>query len=191
MKFFQYNYDSGLITLEEESLLLIKEFNDLLEPKRNITKEDKTGKRKERAFREFKYLYLFYDGKSPYFSFPEQERHKESLIDAGITPAEYEDLLFKEACRKYDKIENSSLELRLLKAAMIAVENQINYLENVDLSERDPMTGKPIFKSKDLIAEIKGCKDLITSLRELEMQVKKGVEVESTLRGNVDIGMFD
>lgn len=191
MKFFQYDYDSGQITLEEESLLLIKEFNDLLEPKRNITKNDKTGKKKERAFNEFKYLYLFYDGKSPYFSFPEQERHREALIDAGLTPEQYEDQLFKEACKKYDKLENSSLEIRLLKSAMVAVENQIYYLQNVDLGERDPATGKPIFKSKDLIAEIKGCKDLITSLRELEMQVKKGSEVESSLRGNAEVGMFD
>ena len=74
---------------------------------------------------------------------------------------------------------------------MSAVEKQIEYLNNVDLAERDPATGKPIFKSKDLIAEIKGCKDLISSLRELESQVKKGLATESTIRGNTEIGMFD
>lgn len=74
---------------------------------------------------------------------------------------------------------------------MNAVENQINYLDNVDLQERDPVTGKPIFKSKDLIAEIKGCKDIITSLRELEKQVKTGIEVASNLRGDVETGILD
>lgn len=74
---------------------------------------------------------------------------------------------------------------------MSAVDKQIFYLENVDLQERDPNTGKPIFKSKDLIAEIKGCRDLISTLRELEIQVKRGLEVESNLRGDAQIGMFD
>ena len=54
-----------------------------------------------------------------------------------------------------------------------------------------PATGKPIFKSKDLIAEIKGCKDLISTLRELQVQVKRGLEVENNLRGNAEVGMFD
>jgi len=74
---------------------------------------------------------------------------------------------------------------------MSAVEKQIFYLDNVDLQERDPATGKPIFKSKDLIIEIKGCRDLISTLRELEVQVKRGLATESTLRGNTEIGMFD
>jgi hypothetical protein len=74
---------------------------------------------------------------------------------------------------------------------MTAVEGQIFYLEHVDLNERDPQSGKPIFKSKDLISEIKGCKDIISSLRELEMQVKKGEETENTLRGGAEAGLFD
>ena len=74
---------------------------------------------------------------------------------------------------------------------MRAVEEVIHYFETMDSSERDPITGKPILKTKDIIAEIKGCKDLITSLRELEVQVKKGLETESKLRGDTTPGMFD
>ena len=74
---------------------------------------------------------------------------------------------------------------------MTAVENQIFYFEHINLQERDPITGKPVFKSKDLIAEIKGSKDIITGLRDLELQVKKGEESENNLRGGVEAGMFD
>ena len=74
---------------------------------------------------------------------------------------------------------------------MLAVENQIYYLEHIDLQERDEVTGKPIFKSKDLIAEIKGSKDIITGLRDLELQVKKGEESENNLRGGAEVGLFD
>lgn len=191
MKFFVYDNVNGEIVLEDDTIFLLKEFSDLLEDSRNKTKEDKTGKKRTKAFRELKYIYLFYDWKSPYFQFLEQDKHNEAIKDSGLTKEEFNDSLFKIACQKYDELQNSSLDIKLLKAAMIAVEKQIFYLENVDLQERDDVTGKPIFKSKDLIAEIKGCKDLISSLRELEVQVKKGLETESTVRGNTELGMFD
>lgn len=191
MKFFRYDNVNGDVILEDESLFLIRELETLLDPKRNITKTDKTGKNKTRAFKEFKYIYLFFDWGSPYFAFAEQDKHKESLLDSGLTDQEFDDPVFREACKKYDALQNSSLEIRLLKGAMLAIENQIHYLEHIDLQERDPVTGKPIFKSKDLIAEIKGCKDIITALRELEYQVKKGEATNENLRGDVEAGMFD
>lgn len=191
MKFFQYDNENGQLILVQDEILLIKELSALLEPSRNISKTDKTGKKKERAFKELKYIYLFFDGESPYFQFPEQDKHKEAFADSELTDAEFNDQIFKEACRKYDELQNSSLEIRLLKAAMLAVESQIFYLEHVDLAERDPVTGKPIFKSKDLISEIKGCTDIITGLRDLELQVKKGESTQSKLRGDVEAGIFD
>lgn len=191
MKFFMYDNVNGKIEINDESLLLTKEFELLLDLNRNKTKEDKTGKLKSKAFKEFKYIYLFFDWESPYFKYSEQDKHSESFKDSGLSEEEFNDELFRAACRKYDEVQNSSLDIKLLKAAMIAVEGQIYYLEHVDLNERDPVSGKPIFKSKDLIAEIKGCKDLISSLRELEKQVKEGIESESTLRGDLEIGRFD
>lgn len=190
MKFFKYDRSIGEIMLDDETVFLIKEIGQLLEVKRNITAEDPSGLSKIKAFKELKYIYLFIDWESPYFSMAEQDRHNEALKDSGLTESEFNDPLFREACKKYDELQNTSLDIRLLKAAMIAVENQIYYLEHIDLQERD-LNGKPIFKSKDLIAEIKGCKDLLGGLRELEVQVKKGLETESSVRGNVSVGMFD
>lgn len=191
MKFFIYDSVNEEIMLNDESILLIREFAALLDVKRNITKDDKTGKKKTRAFKEFKFLYLFFDWGSPYFEYSEQDRHFEALADSGLTEEEYEDPKFKMACQKYDNLQNASLDIRLLKAAMTAVEGQIFYLEHVDLNERDETTGRPIFKSKDLIAEIKGCKDIISSLNELETQVKKGTETDNLLRGGAEAGLFD
>lgn len=177
--------------LNDESILLIKEFKALLNDDRNKTKADKTGKNRERAFKEFKFIYLFFDWESPYFLYSEQERNNEALLDSELTEEEFNDPTFRDACRKYDELQNSSQEIRLLKSARTSVENVIFYLEHVNLDERDPLTGKPIFKTKDLIAEIKGCKDIISGLRELEKQVKKGVDDESALRGGVEAGFYD
>ena len=191
MKFFKYDRGNGSLELNNESLILTKEFKDLLEVGRNKSPSDKSGKNKEKAFREFTYIYLFFDWESPYFQIPEQDRHLACMEDSGLNESDLTDELFVAACRKYDEIQNSSLSMRLLKGAMSAVETLIYYLTNVDVNERDPLTGKPIFKSKDLIAEIKGCKDVIAGIRDLETQVKKGLEKENTLRGGIETGLFD
>lgn len=191
MKFFVYDNVNGNVSLEDTSILLIKEFEALIDDNRNKSSSDKTGKKRLRAFKEFKFIYLFFDWESPYFQYTEQDKHAEAMKDSGLSDEEFDDPKFRMACQKYDEIQNSSLDIKLLKAAMNAVDNQIFYLSNVDLQERDPITGKPIFKSKDLIAEIKGCKDLISTLRELQVQVKKGLEIESNVRGNTEIGLFD
>jgi hypothetical protein len=192
MKFFRYDKANGNIEIDDDGeIFLIKEFNDLINLKRNITKEDKTGKNRTLAFKELKYIYLFFDWQSIYFPLIESEKHINALRDSELSDEEFNNSEFRAACRKYDEMQNSSLDLKMLKSAMGAVEKQIFYLDNVDLQERDILTGKPIFKSKDLIAEIKGCRDLISTLRELEVQVKKGLDIESNVRGNTELGMFD
>ena len=125
MKFFVYDNVNGNVSLDNESILLIKEFENLLELSRNKTQHDKTGKLRTRAFREFKYIYLFFDWTSPYFQFIEQDRHAEALKDASLTQEEFNDSTFRTACQKYDMMQNSSLDLKMLKSAMGAVEKQI------------------------------------------------------------------
>ena len=191
MKFFIYDKDNECVVLNSVGLLLTEEFNALMEPKRNITKTDKTGKNKDRAYREFQYIFLFFDWESPYFSLPEQERHQASLEDSKLTEIEFNSPEFRKACKLYEDTQNASLPLRLLRGAMNSVETLIFYLNHIDLNERDIVTGKPIFKSKDLIAEIKGCKDVIVSLNELETQVKKEIEPSNGLRGNTEAGYYD
>ena len=61
MDFFVYDKENGNVGINDESILLVKELSDLFELNRNKTKEDKTGKNKTRAFRELKYIYLFFD----------------------------------------------------------------------------------------------------------------------------------
>jgi hypothetical protein len=190
MDFFQYDKVSGNIEIDDAHILIVREFSALLDTKRNITPEDKTGKKRLLAFKELKYIYLFFDWKSVYFSLPEQTRHEEALLDSGLTPEEFNDETFRAACRKYQEIQESNPALQLLKAAQNAVSKVTYYLNNVDLQERDE-TGKPIFKNKDLIAEIKGSKDLLVALKELENQVKKDIDISSGLRGDIEGGMFD
>lgn len=61
MKFFVYDNVNGNVAIEDVSILLTKEFEVLLDDNRNKSSADKTGKKRLRAFREFKFIYLFFD----------------------------------------------------------------------------------------------------------------------------------
>lgn len=191
MKFFAYDDVNGEIVLVEESFYLIKEFNALLDTKRNISATDKTGKKKEQAYKEIKFMFLFFDWDSPYFQFAEADRYNEAFLDSALSLSEMEEPVFKEACRKYDELQNTSKIGNLLKSSLKTVDKITNYLDNIDVEERDPLTGKPIFKIKDIIAELKGAKDLIDTIKSLEMSFKKNMEPEGRLRGDKEAGMFD
>lgn len=186
----KYNLDTNTVDIDD-GFGLIKEFRDLQQPKRNITKTDKTGEKGELFQKELIFMAQYYNWSSPYRKYSESEKFKNALSDSELTEKQLEDPLFKAACKKYEEMHDLNYEIRLLKSTMKSVESIIYYFENLDVNERDPETGKPLFKTKDIIAEIKGARDLIMSVRELEDRVKEGLAEETTLRGDAEAGYFD
>lgn len=191
MKYFSYDAKTRTVVIEDDRILVVKELRALLEPSRNICKQDKTGKMYLRAQKEFIYLYTYLDWDGPYSKYSEEDRKQAAFEDSELTEEQLDDEVFVQACIKYDELQTQALEIRLLRAAMDAVEKLVFYLSTVDPNERNPIDGKPIFKTKDIIAEIKGAKDIITSIRELEEEVKKGISSESTVRGDAKLGFYD
>lgn len=180
---FQYNNLNNKVELNIPEILLVREFAELIKPDRNVCKEDKTGLKGLKAFREFTYIYLAICWKSPYSDYSEQERHKEALNDSGLTEEEFNNPEFRAACRKYRALQESTRSIKLLKAAQNTVDKFIDYFNNVDPEERDPLTGKPIFKVKDLIAEISNLSKVNDELNTLENMVKKELQEASIIRG--------
>ena len=88
--FFLYDNSTGAITLNEYEILLVKEFATLYDTSRNKCKEDPTGINRLRAWREFKYIFLMLDFKSPYLEYIEQERHEQAMKDSELTDKEWE-----------------------------------------------------------------------------------------------------
>ena len=171
-----FNYDNGNNRLEinEPEILLIKEFKAL-------SNRDKT-KNKTRLWKELTYIYLAIDWKSLYNQYSEQERHAEALADSGITEEEFNDPLFREACRKYKQLQDSNKSIKMLKAAMDAVDQFIDYFTDiVDLNERD-VNGKPVFTAKKVMEEVGMLSEVHDQLVTLENKVKKELAEKSTLR---------
>lgn len=191
MKVFLFDNGKNEVTINEPEVLLIKEFAALWTNARNKTKEDPKGIYKTRAFRELTYIWLMLDWASPYADYTEQERHQEALKDANLTEAEWADPTFRAACRKYRDMQDSSRALKLIKSAQGIVDKITDYFESIDLTERDPLTGRPVYKTKDVMAEMKTVSEVVEELKTLEFMYKKEQEEESDVRGGTEGGFAD
>lgn len=180
---FVYDNVNNILELNVPEILLIKEFADLMEHNRNKCKSDPEGKYGLRAFREFTYMFLAISWKSPYSDFYEQERHQEALIDSKLTEQEFNNPEFRAACRKFRRLQEENRSMKLLQAAQNTVDKFIDYFNNVDPEERDPATGKPVFKVKDLITEISNLSKVHEELKVLESMVKQDLTQVTNIRG--------
>ena len=187
---WDYDQRTGKAVLINADLVLISEFKALLDPERNKCKEDPTGLKHLRADREFTYIYLAIAWKSPYANYSEQERHQAALKDGEITEEEWNDPIFRAACRKYRALQESNRYVRLLESAQLVTDKIIDYFTNVDLEERDEQTGKYVNKVSDIQKAMKEAADQIETLKQIESLVKKEVMEQSQIRGGAVEGFM-
>ena len=174
MNVFVYDNVNNRLEINEGEILLVREFKNLFD-------KDKS-KDKSQAFKELTYIYLALDWKSPYSQYTELERHEEALRDSGLTEEEFNNPVFREACRKYRALQDSNKSIKMLNAAKTAVDRFIDYFEViVDLNERD-QNGKPIFSAEKVMKEVSNLTKVHQELIDLENAVKKELIEQSTLR---------
>lgn len=185
---FQYDSMRNQVELNIPEILLVKEFAALMDNERNICKEDPKGTKGLRAFREFTYIWLALSWKSIYADYDEQERHTEALRDAKITEEEFNNPEFRAACRKFKNIQESNKSIKLLNAAKEMVDKFIDYFKLADPLERDEQTGRPVYRVKDIQTEMANLIKVHETMVQLEAQVKKEIETQSSLRGGFTDG---
>ena len=173
---FDYDQRTGTVILNSADLALINEF-------RTLIKRDK-----DRADREFTYIYLAIDWKSPYSNYSEQERHEAALQDAHITEEEWNDPSFRAACRKYRALQESNRYVRLLEASQEVTDKIIDYFQNIDLEERDEQTGKYVNKVADIQKAMENAAKQIETLKMIESLVKKEITEQSQIRAGATEG---
>ena len=189
---FLYDNATGSLNLNIHEILLVKEFDTLWNIDRNKCDEDDSGEKRLRAWREFKYIWLYADFKSPYFQYLEMEKHKAAMLDSGLSEDEFLDPDFRAAVKKYMEIIDSSRVLILIKTGYRTLEKLRVYLDEIDLDERDPQTQKPIFKASDILSAIGSIGTMSDKLKELEEKYKKDLlEGKKSLRGDKEIAYDD
>lgn len=190
MQVFIFDNATNTLQIDDYNILLIKEFADLWDQERNKCKEDKTGVKRLRAYKEFTYIYLVLDFKSPYFKSPIKDRQEAALVDSGLNKSDLEDEVFAAAYRKYEELQDADPILTSIKVAYRTLYKFQVYLDNIDFSEVD-IEGKPIHKAKDVLSSIGEISKMRTQLQELELQHKTDLAAQSKLRGDVELGLFD
>ena len=186
---WDYDQKTGKAVLMTADLVLIKEFKELLNPKRNQCKEDKSGLEHLRADREFTYIYLAICWKSPYANFSNLERHEAALQDAELTEEEWNDPVFRAACRKYQSLQDSNRYVRLLQSAETVTDKIIDYFDNIDLTVTKD-DGTPIVKITDIQKAMDQSAKQIETLKLLESLVKKELTEQSQIRGGAVEGFM-
>lgn len=180
---FQYDNAKDRVILNKPEILLIKEFKELMDDERNICDEDPKGSKHLLAYKEFTYIWLALDWQSFYSDYSEQERHQAALQDSQLTKEQFNNPKFRAACRRYRDIQESIISIKLLKSSQEMVNKFIDYFHSLDPQERDPQTGKPIWKVKDIQAELTNLPKVIDQLKQVEGYVKKEMQEQSQLRG--------
>lgn len=190
MQIFIFDNATNSLRIDDYSILLVKEFAKLWEPERNKCKEDKKGELRIRAYKEFTYIYLVLDFKSPYFKYLEKDKHEAALADSGLTEKDLEDADFLNAFHKYKEIIETDPYLRLIKAAYRHLHKMEVELDSIDYSERD-CDGKPIYKMSEQMKNFGEISKQYPILKGLEEMYKTNQEAEAAVRGQVQLGMLD
>lgn len=189
MNFFNYDEVNNTLRIDEPSILLVKEFKALFTDNHNKCPEDKTGKKHLKAFRELTYIFLMLDFKSPYFRYLEKDKHEAALADSELSLDDLKNPEFVNAFNKYQEIQEQDEILLLIKTAQRTLYKTRVFLDNIDYSEVDDM-GRPIYKPKDVMADINSISAMRKNLLALEEEHKSSLGQTSNVRGGVELG-FD
>ena len=155
--------------------LLIPEFKDLWE-------RDKT-KDKLKAYRELSYVYFTSDYKSPYRSSLTEDRLHTVVAKDFMKDPNYEACpKVRAAIDKYKELQKTP-SMRLLDASVQTVHKLTNYLQDIDLNERDK-NDKPLYKLSEITSSLKNTGGIVESLVKVREGVEREVSQQATLRGH-------
>lgn len=191
IKFFGYDNQLNQITINQPEILLVKEFADLWTNERNICPEDPDGHKKLRGFRELVYIYMAIDWGAPGSKDTPANRHIYAMEASGLTEEEYNDPVFRAACKKYRELqEKSSLIGTMVETYTNKIHEMNEFIKSIDYNERTD-TGMPIFKTKDTLDEMGRIDKALSALKSLEQKYKEEQDEVSGLRGDKKPGLFD
>lgn len=177
------------LDLDSDSNIIINPNLFNIEVFRKIWERDKS-KDKVNAYKDISYIFWSIDFRSYISDITDSEqKHLEvvSLIDSS---EKYEpDDLVKEAIEIYKK--DLPLSLLVLEDAKIAVNEIRRFFREVDLTERDFKTNKPIHDASKVQNSIKSLSGLLEDMDKIQSKVKKDMDMSGSARGDKSKGMYE
>ena len=166
-----FDIENGQVVLNPTSLWL-PEFKKLWD-------RDKS-KNKVKAAREISYIVFLYDYRSPYQAYPEIERADRIINDYFQEEPDWKpDEFVKAAIKRFEEFQDSAA-LRLLRATKLALESINEFFKTAGPEDID----KIVKNAKEL-------GNLVQSLDKLEQQVQKEQLEKNSIRGGMEVGLFE
>lgn len=168
-----------------EEVLLISPFKEIWERDKSKGKEIAL---KEFAFIEFTVSLL---ASNPYKGYSESIR--DSIVQQDIfKDIEWKpDKLIEEGKKKFENFQkDGSQSYTLYKSAVAAKDKLVNFLNEIDINERNFKTGMPIYKPKELTSALLDVDKVIASLDVLKKKVEEELFESTKVKGQKEISIF-
>ena len=159
-------------------------------PFKKIWDADKS-KDKSLATLELSFIYYYADERSDFMHILDNEE-REKEIKKFIELPESWSANQKEIIRAVHYYEQLSIttSTKLLQSTRLVLQKISEYLDNIDMDERDERTNKPIHDINKITGAIEKIPKLLKALNDIEKEVIKEKELKAQL-GNKSISMFD
>ena len=162
----------------------------MLEPFKKIWEEDKSED-KIQANLIMSYVYYMADERSDFMHILNVDERMQAIKEALQLPEDFngrsEELI--QAMKFYEKLSETT-STKLLQSTRLVLQKISEFLDNINLNERDERSNKPIHDIGKITGSVEKIPKLIRAINEIEKEVVK----EKTLKaqsGTKDISMFD
>lgn len=187
-----------LLTLDDEQQLVINPQLLTVECFSKVWKRDHgesiKGKRvKYRATKELALVYFMEYWNSPYASYMEEVERLHQIKKAiGLDEDWKQDDKIKECRLWYSEHQlSTSPTIAALEAARVGLNEVKEFLNGGTVLKMVNMAGNPIYKPKDLIAAIEDLPKAQKAIVDLEEQIRREINISSTIRGGGEKGMYE
>lgn len=160
----------------------------LLKPFRQLYKSDKN--RDKRGFMDFlTVVYFTYDPRSDYsYIVDENLRLQEVCITNGMEVPKFNEL--QNQCISLYKQLTTTISQELLRSTKKAIDKVRDFLENVDLNDKDDK-GKPIYTINNVTTAIRQIPQLAKDVVDAEKAVAKEIQEQGRARGNNELHIME
>lgn len=174
--------ENGYDVIPDPKVFLIQEFESLLHAR---------NKNMSILTKELGYIYFMYDQESDFIDQTnELLRHNDVLLYINL-PSSYQVDKYMEDCIKAFKILSETSQSKMLNTCRKAVSKLEEFIDNLNLNERDLKTGKPVWDFKKYQDSVKSMPDTMASLQKVEELYVKRREEQSKMRGDKTAAVFE
>lgn len=179
----------NLFEIENNSLVFAPQ-TLALKPFKDIWDKDDTDD-KSIAIGTLSFLYYMSDDRSDYQHILDEDQRAEEIMSVLDLPKDFK-WNSKENIRAlhfYKKMCETT-STGLLNSTRNVIQKISNFLDNVDMDERDERTNKPIHDISKITASVEKIPKLIRALNQVEAEIIKEREAKAQ-QGNREMSMFE